>query len=132
MTEKTVNRARVQRKPLHQQGPQSISGDKDPNFVYRFVNDTGSRIAKFKQAGYELVDDDSLIVGDARVSDASDLGSSKRVISNDGTVSYLMKIRKDWHEEDQKSKADLIKEQEAAMKQEATQGMYGKFDITRK
>ena len=35
---------RVTRKPLHQRGPHTISGEKDPNFQYRFVNDSGSRI----------------------------------------------------------------------------------------
>ena len=38
MNAKTTKR--VERKPLAQQGPQSVAGDKDPNFSYRFVNDT--------------------------------------------------------------------------------------------
>lgn len=124
-----VTRTRVQRKPLFQRGPQSIMGDKDPNYHYRFVNDTGSRIANFQAAGYEFVTDESLVVGDNRVVDASDLGSGKRVISNDGTVSYLMRIKKEWYDEDQATKAEHIAEQEKAMKQDATQGMYGKLDI---
>lgn len=123
---------RVGRKPLHQRGPLSIAGDKDPDFVYRFVNDTGSRLHNFQQAGYEVVDDDGLTVGDARVSDASSLGSAKRVISNDGTASVLMRIKKEWYDEDQAAKADLLAEQEAAMKKEATQGMdYGKLSLTK-
>ena len=130
-TTKETRQSRVSRKPLHQRGPQAISGDKDPNFEYRFVNDTGSRIHNFQQAGYELVTDSELKVGDARLSDAGELGSGKRVISNDGTTSYLMKIKKEWYEEDKKAKADAIKEQESAMKQEATQGMYGKLNLSR-
>ena len=43
---------RVTRKSLFQRGPQAISGEKDPNYVYRFVNDTGSRIHNFQAAGY--------------------------------------------------------------------------------
>lgn len=121
---------RTERKPLTQRGPQAIAGDKNPEFEYRFVNDTGSRIQNFKAAGYEFVTGDDLIVGDNRVSDAADLGSAKRVISNDGTTSYLMRIKKEWYEEDQASKAAAIKEQEAAMKQEASTGMYGKLNIS--
>lgn len=121
---------RVTRKSLFQLGPQSIAGEKDPNFEYRFVNDTGSRIANFKAAGYEFVEDSSLLVGDSRVFDPSDIGSSKRVVSNDGTVSYLMRIKKEWYNEDQATKAEQIKETEQAMKQEATQGMYGKLNIS--
>jgi len=120
---------RAVRQPLFQRGPQSISGEKDPNFHYRFVNDSGSRIHNFQQAGYELVTDTDLSVGDNRVVDASDLGSGKRVISNDGTASYLMRIKKEWHEEDQATKQAFIKEQEQAMKKEASSGMYGKLEI---
>ena len=130
MSRESVKSARVARKPLTQRGPQAIAGDKDANFVYRFVNDTGSRIANFQAAGYELVTSDDLIVGDNRVFDASDLGSAKRVISNDGTTSYLMKIKKEWYDEDQATKSAALAEQEAAMKQEAVAGMYGKLNIT--
>lgn len=131
MSEKNVKSARVQRKPLFARGPQSISGDKDPDFVYRFVNDTGSRIHNFKQAGYELVQDTELAVGDSRVTDADDLGTAKRVISNDGTTSYLMKIKREYYQEDQEAKQAQIDEQESAMKQEATQGMYGSLKVGR-
>lgn len=124
MAEKTV-KARVARKPLFQRGPLAVTGERDPNFVYRFVNDTGSRIHNFQQGGYEIVDDDGLTVGDARVSDASSIGSAKSVTSNDGTRSVLMRIRKDWYMEDQETKAQQITELEAAMKKEASQGMYG-------
>lgn len=130
MSRESVKSARVARKPLTQRGPQAIAGDKDANFVYRFVNDTGSRIANFQAAGYELVTSDDLTVGDNRVSDASDLGSAKRVISNDGTTSYLMKIKKEWYDEDQATKSAALAEQEAAMKQDAVNGMYGKLNIS--
>lgn len=130
MTRESTKSARVARKPLTQRGPQAIAGEKNPEFEYRFVNDTGSRIQNFKAAGYEFVTGDDLIVGDNRVSDAADLGSAKRVISNDGTTSYLMRIKKEYYEEDQASKAAAIKEQEAAMKQEASTGMYGKLNIS--
>lgn len=122
---------RVARKSLFQRGPQSIAGDKDPNYQYRFVNDTGSRIANFQAAGYEFVQDTELTVGDSRVFDPSDIGSGKRVTSNDGTVSYLMRIKKEWYDEDQAAKAAQINETEAAMKQEASQGMYGSLKVSR-
>jgi len=130
MTRESTKSARVARKPLNQRGPQAIAGDKDPSYAYRFVNDTGSRIQNFKAAGYEFVTGDDLIVGDNRVSDATDLGSAKRVISNDGTTSYLMRIKKEWFEEDQANKAAALKEQEAAMTKEASTGMYGKLNIS--
>ena len=123
---------RTARKSLFQRGPQSIVGDKDPDYVYRFVNDTGSRIANFQAAGYEFVEDSELKVGDSRVSDSSELGSAKKVTSNDGTTSYLMKIKKEFHDEDQAAKAAQVDETEQAMKREASQGSdYGKFKLSR-
>jgi hypothetical protein len=121
---------RVTRKSLFQRGPQSINGDKDPNYVYRYVNDTGSRVSNFQSAGYEFVDDKEMVVGDSRVFDPSDVGSAKRVTSNDGTISYLMRIKKEFYEEDQAAKAALNDETEKAMKRDATQDRYGSLKIT--
>ena len=121
---------RVTRKSLFQRGPQSINGDKDPNYIYRYVNDTGSRVSNFQSAGYEFVDDKELVVGDSRVFDPSDVGSTKRVTSNDGTVSYLMRTKKEYYEEDQAAKAALNDETEKAMKRDATQDRYGSLKIT--
>jgi hypothetical protein len=125
-----VQEKRVARKSLFQRGPQSILGEKDPNYVYRFVNDTGSRVANFQSAGYEFVEDKDLVVGDSRVFDPSDVGSAKRVTSNDGTTSYLMRIKKEYYEEDQAAKAALVNETEQAMKRDASQGMYGSIKVT--
>ena len=123
---------RVTRKPLHQRGPHTISGEKDPNFQYRFVNDIGSRIHQMKEAGYELVTDNEMVVGDARISDPTSQGSAKRVVSKNGDVAYLMRQKKEWFDEDQKAKQDRLDELEKAMKTEASQGMYGSIKMERK
>lgn len=121
---------RVERTPLFQRGPQSIAGTKDADYEYRFVNDTGSRIANFQQAGYEIVSDLDLVVGDSRVSDATSVGSGKYVTSNDGTVSYLMRIKKEWFNEDQKAKAARIAETERAMNKDSASD-YGTVKVSR-
>lgn len=120
---------RVERKPLFQRGPQSIAGEKDSDYVYRFVNDTGSRIANFQQAGYEIVTDQDLVVGDSRVSDPNTIGAGKSVTSNDGTVSFLMRIKREWYTEDQKAKAAQINETEQAMKQNSSSD-YGTLKVS--
>jgi hypothetical protein len=131
MTKEPIKRVtRTTRVPLANRGPQTISGIKDPDFVYRFVNDTGSRLHTMQRAGYEFVEDTEMVVGSSRVSDASDLGSRKSVISNDGTTSYLMRIKKEFYEEDQAAKGNVIDEQEGAMKKPQTQGLHGKISIT--
>ena len=124
LTKRTTRTTRV---PLMNRGPQTISGIKDPDFVYRFVNDTGSRLHTMQRAGFEFVADDEMVVGSSRVSDASDLGSRKSVISNDGTTSYLMRVKREFYEEDQAAKQAQIDEQEGAMKKQASQGMFGKI-----
>lgn len=126
-----VQSKRPERKSLFQRGPQSIAGDKDPDYVYRFVNDTGSRVANFQAAGYEVVRDENLVVGDNRVFDPSAEGSGKRVVSNDGTVSYLMRIKKEYYAEDQAAKQSYVDETEGAIKQTASQGAdYGSVKIS--
>lgn len=123
---------RVARKPLFQRGPQSIAGEKDPNFEYRFVNDVGARIQNFQSAGYEFVQDENIVVGDSRVFDPSDVGSAKCVTSNDGTKSYLMRIKKEWYAEDQLAKQQQVSETESAMKSDATRGSdYGSLKLSR-
>jgi len=127
---KSTRPQRATRKPLHQRGPLSISGEKDPNFHYRFVNDRGSRISNHQDAGWEFVDEDTLVVGDSRVKDVSDIGSARRVTSDDGTVSFLMKIKKEFYEEDQAAKRTQNEEQERALQTDASSMGYGTLKQT--
>ena len=123
------NSKRVVRKSLAQRGPLSVHGDKDPNYEYRFVNDIGSRVQVFREAGYELVEDSDLIVGDSRVSDPTTLGTAKVVTNKDGTQQYLMRIKREWYNEDQTSKEEQNAEIEKALQREASQMDYGKVEI---
>lgn len=84
-----------------------------------------------KEAGYEVVVDDDMVVGEARVSDPTSQGSGKRVVSKDGTVSYLMRQKKEWYEEDQKAKQQHVDELEQTMKKQASEGMYGSIKTSR-
>lgn len=131
MTARSTPQKRVVRKPLSARGPLNITGEKDPNFHYRFVNDIGSRVYNYQQAGYEIVTDGDLTVGDSRVSDASDLGSPRRVVGDQGTTSVLMRIPKEYFDEDQAKKNAALDEQDQAMKQQATKDLdYGKLQIS--
>ena len=131
MNVKVQRPQRAIRKPLHQRGPLSIMGDKDPNFAYRFVNDTGARLANYQAAGWEIVTNEGLEVGDSRAKDASDLDSAKRVTGDNGTVSFLMKIKKEYYEEDRAAKQAQAEQQEKALKTETSQKAdYGKLQIT--
>ena len=105
----------------------------DPSFVYRIVNDTDGRVAYFENLGYELCKHDEVkVVGKRQTQpDAKDGGLA--VISVGGGVkSYVVKIRKDWYEEDQAKKQAHIDELEQTTKRDADkEGFYGKVSLTR-
>lgn len=124
-------RGRVTRTPVGTRNVLTVKG-KDPNYVYRIVNDIDDRVQMFKDAGYELVSDDAVAVGDKRASSASSLGSAKRVSVGQGTQAVVMRISRDWYEEDQSKKQDGVDQIEQATKAKALNGTYGDIRFERK
>lgn len=121
---------RVTRTPVGQRNILTVKG-KDPNYEYRIVNDVEDRIAQFQEAGYELVPDDAVDVGDKRVSQGTSVGSKKVFSVGQGTKAYVMRIKKEWYEEDQRAKQRRVDAQESSIREKALDGTYGKLDITR-
>ena len=115
----------------------TILQGKNPEFVYRYVKDvaeSGARILRFLQGGYDFVrsDEEGIEVGSNHVYKSEENGSLIAVKEGAGFL-YLMKIRRDWYEEDQAAKEQGIKQYEGHMKRqrkaENDDGMYGKPDI---
>lgn len=103
---------------------------KDPNFHYRVVSDNGDRIQEFEAMGYEVVRDSSVKVGDRRISNPTQDGSPVQVSLGGGNTGYLMRIKKEWFDEDQEDKQTRINQLEAGMKREARDSAdYGKVSI---
>lgn len=121
---------RVQRTPIGTRNVLTVKG-KDPNYVYRHVNDIDDRVQMFQEAGYELVQDESVQVGDKRVNAASSLGSAKAVSVGQGTKAYLMRIKREWYEEDQAKKLSNVADIERATKEKALDGTYGDLKLSR-
>lgn len=121
---------RVTRVPVSQRNILTVKG-KDPNYEYRVVNDVDDRVAQFVEGGYELVENESHDVGDKRVSQGTSVGSKKVFSVGQGTKAYLMRIKKEWYEEDQARKQGFVNQQESSIKEKALDGNYGKLDITR-
>lgn len=121
---------RVSRTPVGGRNILTVKG-KDPNYVYRIVNDVDDRIAQFQEGGYEVVGDETVKVGDKRVAIPSAEGSAKQLSVGQGTKAYLMRIKKDWYIEDQQAKQRFVNEQENATKEKALDGTYGKLEISR-
>lgn len=124
-------RGRPQRTAIGTRNILTVKGT-DPNYVYRFVNDVDDRISQFKEAGYELVPDESVEVGDKRVNNASSVGSAKIVSVGQGTKAYLMRIKKEWFEEDKARKLAHVAEIERATQNTNANGAdYGEVKISR-
>lgn len=128
--QETVKRPR--RTPIN--GQRSVLGvkGKDPAYEYRIVNDINDRISEFQERGYEIVTNEGVTVGDKRAGKASASGSPVEISVGQGTHAFLMRIKKEWYQEDQKAKADLINRTEADIKAETKRdGNYGSIDLKR-
>jgi hypothetical protein len=122
--------SRVKRTPIGTRNVLTVAG-KDPNFVYRIINDSGDRVQEFMDAGYELVKDDSVKVGDKKVNKSSSEGSLSQVSVGQGQKAFVVRIKKEWYDEDQATKQLRVDELENSTKAKALDGTYGKLEITR-
>jgi len=114
---------------------------KDPDFSYRWVKDkseSGQRIFRFREAAYEFVDAtiDAHGIGDSFVYESHDVGSLVRKPAGDGEYLYLMRIAKEFYDEDQTIKQLEIREQEEQITRErdphskGDDGQYGSVKIS--
>jgi hypothetical protein len=106
--------------------------NKDEGYVYRYVNanleNDPDRIERMKEAGYELVSRDVAgKLGDNRVDNSTPIGSTASISVGQGTRAVLMRIRKDWYDEDQSVKQREIAALEQTMKSES-KADYGKLN----
>ncbi len=133
MTKEAISKApegRVKRASVRGRNILTVKG-KDPNYVYRVVNDTDDRIMELQERGYVVDTDQSVEVGDPRVSSGTPIGTTKQLSVGRGIKAYIMKIKREYYDEDVKEKMDFVDAQESAMKKKALDGTYGKLDVTR-
>lgn len=101
---------------------------KDPNYEYRWVNDDRGRVQRMIEAGYDVVQDEGLVIGSNQDKDP---GTGYSVPVNKlGTKGVLMKIRKEYAEEDRKARAQDIKKREEALfrSERNADGRYGTLE----
>lgn len=108
----------------------------DPGYHYYWElddNEQGNRIYKRRQAGYDFVSpDEGVIVGEASVYTTEDLGSIIRVPNGDGRYLYLMKILREWYEEDRAKMDKLVDDTEESIRRPTNvEGGYGSTKIDR-
>lgn len=128
-TANSASAQRPKRTSISQRNVLTVSG-KEADYEYRIVNDQGDRIQQFIDAGYELVDANSVRVGDKRVDKAAAEGTKAQVSVGKGEKAFVMRIRKEWYNEDQTAKQARVNELERSIKQTASSTAdYGKVTI---
>jgi hypothetical protein len=83
----------------------------DPAYEHRWVNDSsenGQRIHRFLMGGWEFAPKENLSIGSEMVFTSENVGSIVRVPGGRGNYLYLMRIPKEWFEEDKAAKAAQI------------------------
>lgn len=122
---------RVKRNPVEGRNRLTVKG-KDPEYVYRVVNDTEDRVHDLLDVGYEVELSEDIRVGDSRIDDTSKLGKVRTISVGGGIKAVLMRIRKDWYDEDQAAKQAYVKKTEEAMRPDPNDGTYGKVSLNDK
>jgi hypothetical protein len=128
------------RVPIHRQRDILTVLNKDKKFVYRFVSDRkvdGSRILMFKNAGYEFVKyDEDLGIGSDGIYHTENVGSIVRLPDGGEQYLYLMRVPKEWYDEDQAAKMAEIDHVENKLKRkrdaDEDDGMYGEAKFSTK
>mgnify|MGYP000385491313 CR=1 FL=1 len=132
MTKETIAKApreRVKRVPVGSRNRLEVIG-KSPDYVYRIVNDVDDRVELFKAAGYEVVSISEARMASQRVGQGTPTGSVAEMPVGNGVNGVLMKIPKEWYEEDQAAKAARIDEAERSIKKPDIDGSYGEIKIS--
>jgi len=128
-TANSASAQRPKRTSINQRNVLTVAG-KEADFEYRIVNDQGDRIQQFIDAGYELVDANSVRVGDKRVDKAAAEGTKAQVSVGKGEKAFVMRIRKEWYDEDATTKQARVNELERSIKQTASSSAdYGSVTI---
>lgn len=114
----------------------------NPNYVYRFIKDTtreivdkegnvtlrpGQRIMELENIGWSFVKKDEVRIAETTVYETTNLGSIVRIPGGLDEYLYLMKIKREWYEDDQNAKAKQIRETEKELGSAYSQevGSYG-------
>lgn len=122
-------KTRKKRPPVNGRGDVLTLSDTDDNYVYRVFNDVGTRVAQHKQYGWEVCTEDDVTIG---TRNAVQPGKAAQVTvdSRDGTQGIVMRIPKDWYDEDQVAKQEVIdKTEKQILGENEKDGNYGKVSI---
>src|SRR5260370_17924334 len=106
---------------------------KDPNFEYRWVNDTPGNVANYKRHGWQVCSNEEVDTGNYRAEQASEMGSLAYAIvdGGNGMKAYVMKISKEEYKEIQDALEYETRRTEDTMQPNFNDGEYVKVVIDR-
>lgn len=130
--EEVVRSDRPTRKSFAEQRNTLTYDGQDKNYVYRMFNDVDGRLEKAELAGYEYVQSREN-VGDPTVDSANAQGSVVTKPVGGGKTGVLMRIKREWYEEDQNKKLRKIQEAESALANKSHEdGHYGGIEFKKR
>lgn len=132
MNEKVIKATRERKKriPIGSRSRLAVEGKDEKNFMYRLVNDQNDRLAMFQDAGYEFVPIEEASVAAQRLAQGTEPGTNVSVDVGGGKKAYLMKIPKEFYEEDQRAKEASILAVEQTITNPKIADSYGKVSIS--
>lgn len=128
-----IEKQKPKRVPLGRRNILTVSGLKDTeDFHYHWFNDSGDRLWKCMEAGYEFVNKSGLSAGETTVESARGTDSIMKKGVGGGWTAYLMRLPMELYKEDQARKQEDVDAIEAEMKRASkVEGSYGKITVTR-
>lgn len=117
--DKRKGSGRKARVPLNAMQQKMQVKHKNPNFVDRWFNDDHGRLQAAQQAGYEFVEDEDVKAERAGTNAESDARVSIHAgTRRDGSPmnAYLMRIPKEYYDEDQAAKQAVVDETDKAIR----------------
>lgn len=95
----------------------------DKNFEYRWVNASKpGRVEWLKERGWEEVDKEGHEVGQRTVDTPTNVGSKLTRFGGHGVTLLAMRIPKEWFDEDQARKQEMVDALEETMQREVNSG----------
>ena len=128
----SVEAKRPKRVPLGA-GRNVLTAPKRDGYRRRYINDVGDRIERAIAAGYQVVDDKGVYVGDKDAASQNvSVGTGAEVsVSQDGMRAVLMVLPEELAREDDELKMRDIDEKEAAIVNKGDEeGYYGGVKVT--
>jgi hypothetical protein len=124
--------ARPKRVPVGMRPRLAVYG-KNPNFEYRWVNDTPGNVALMQRHGWQVCTNDEVDTGNFRAEQASEVGSLAYSIVDGGTgmKAYVMKISKEEYQEIQDAYDQEANAREESLQPNYNDGEYGSVKIDR-